>query len=120
MTNNKCGNCKHFTRIGNTATGRCGKRKFLTDRWRQETDRLFIPSQSRNACVNDFEPVIPKKTTNYERIINMSVEEMANKINDRTYGCVFTRGRPCECENKPKDCVLEIKKWLESEAEDNG
>ena len=59
--------------------------------------------------------------TNYERIKNMTIEEMAQTINDKTYGCVFRFGCPCDCgDNYPENCVDKIKEWLESEVIDNG
>lgn len=57
--------------------------------------------------------------TRFEQIKLMDVEEMAQAINDKTYGCVFRFGCPCDCgENYPKSCVEEIRKWLESEVEE--
>ena len=58
--------------------------------------------------------------TNYERIKSMSVEKMAQRINDKTYGCLCRFGCPCDCGefNIPESCVDEIKKWLETEIED--
>lgn len=54
-----------------------------------------------------------KSLTNYDRIKNMSIDEMAQAINDKTYRCVFRFGCPCDCEeNIPKDCVEKIKQWL--------
>lgn len=57
--------------------------------------------------------------TNFEHIKNMSVDEMANKINERTYGCILSFACPCGCSGIPEDCVSEIKEWLESEVEDD-
>ena len=51
-----CGSCKYFIRIKGTRCGKCMKRKYLNDRWGYATDRLFIPSQSRKACVKNYEP----------------------------------------------------------------
>lgn len=51
--------------------------------------------------------------TNYDNIRNMTVDEMAQMINSKTYGCVFRFGCPCDCgENIPEDCVEKIKQWL--------
>ena len=57
--------------------------------------------------------------TRFEQIKLMDVEEMAEAINARTYGCMFRFGCPCDCGEYyiPKSCVEEIKKWLESEVE---
>ena len=57
--------------------------------------------------------------TRFEQIKLMSVEEMAEAINAKTYGCMFRFGCPCDCgEDYPESCVEEIKKWLESEVEE--
>ena len=64
---------------------------------------------------NDFEK---KKITNFERIKNMSVEEMVKTIDDYRYFlacdlCVFFGDN---CPNN--SCTVGIKLWLESEAEE--
>ena len=56
--------------------------------------------------------------TNYERIKNMSIEEMAQFIN-RTEAvpccsCNYT-GHSCGNGSEPEICISEIKKYLESE-----
>lgn len=57
--------------------------------------------------------------TRYEKIRNMTSEEMAQFINGKTYGCVLRFGCPCDCgDNYPKSCVGKIKEWLESEVDD--
>lgn len=57
--------------------------------------------------------------TRFEKIKLMDVEEMAETINAKTYGCMFRFGCPCDCgDNYPESCVEEIKKWLESEVEE--
>ena len=55
-----------------------------------------------NFLIPDKEP--EKKSTNYDRIRNMSVEEMAN----------FLMNFVTEALTNPK-CIV-VKKWLESEA----
>ena len=56
--------------------------------------------------------------TNYERIKNMSVEEMAQFINYTEaapcFSCNYT-GHSCGNGSKPEICISEIKKYLESE-----
>ena len=60
-----------------------------------------------------------KSLTNFERIKNMTIEEMAQTINDKTYGCMFCFGCPCNCgDNYPENCVDKIKEWLESDFEE--
>lgn len=59
--------------------------------------------------------------TNYDRIKQMSIEEMANFINNDCNGvcgcCVFRANTRCyEDEDK---CKLGIKEWLEQEVEEN-
>ena len=57
--------------------------------------------------------------TRYEKIKNMTSEEMAQVINDKTYGCMFRFGCPCDCgDNYPESCVEKIKEWLESPLEE--
>lgn len=57
--------------------------------------------------------------TNYERIKNMSIDEITNFLHDDCDGvcecCVFNRNPNCY-ENADK-CKLGIKEWLESEIE---
>ena len=56
--------------------------------------------------------------TNYERIKNMSIEEMAQFINHTEavpcLSCNYT-GHSCGDGNNPEICIAEIKKYLESE-----
>ena len=60
--------------------------------------------------------------TNYERIINRSIYEMAKLINDVAVCCF----KDAECENCPIYCSRDeayctsstISKWLKSEAEE--
>ena len=67
-----------------------------------------------NSTCEGYEPL-----TRFEKIKLMSIEEMAQVINAKTYGCMFRFGCPCDCgENYPESCVEEIKKWLESEVEE--
>ncbi len=53
--------------------------------------------------------------TNFERIKNMSVEEMAAQIIETGLGCEYCKYDDYTCSN---DCEFGVKKWLESEAED--
>ena len=54
--------------------------------------------------------------TNYERIKNMSVEEMAKAINNETNTCKLCVRSECTfCINAEHSCVHYIKQWLESE-----
>ena len=56
--------------------------------------------------------------TNYERIKNMSVDEMAQFINHTEavpcFSCNYT-GHSCGDGSKPEICISEIIKYLESE-----
>lgn len=60
--------------------------------------------------------------TNFEKIKNMGIEEMAYKLDDMT-ACVYC---PIQkfCDKNRKtyyiDCKTVWKKWLESEVENNG
>ena len=63
---------------------------------------------------NMYEPI-----SRYDRIVKMSIEEMARFINDKTYGCMFRFGCPCDCgDSYPESCVEKIKEWLESEVDE--
>lgn len=58
------------------------------------------------------------KMTNYERIKNMSVEEMAESC-DEFFSCPY--GQPyvgCDMEEKYKNCSECVKHWLNSEVEE--
>ena len=62
----------------------------------------------------------PRKQTNYDRIRNMSIEEMADfmyEINENCEKfCAFTKNGKCNSFNGDKqDCLIGIKIWLESE-----
>lgn len=52
--------------------------------------------------------------TNYERIISMTAEEMAEYIMDLGSPCDYCRYDSYSCIN---DCEFGIAKWLESEEE---
>ena len=59
--------------------------------------------------------------TNYERIKNMSVEEMSEVLektvhNKIQFACMICCNNTCKVGNKMK-CIAKIKQWLESEAE---
>lgn len=82
------------------------------------------PCHECNACFNgsNFRAIKTNKPTNYDRIKNMSVEEMADMLARRNLSCMpFCK----ECETcnqhtfKYPFCASGIKKWLESEADNN-
>lgn len=58
--------------------------------------------------------------TNYDRIRNMSVEEMTHKIYNHAHNtcrfCVFAKG--WKCTSPLKTCVNGIKQWLEREEDE--
>lgn len=55
--------------------------------------------------------------TNFEKIKNMSVEEMAEWLQEDINGCFCCiYGRDFTC---PNTCLYGISKWLESEVEEN-
>lgn len=61
--------------------------------------------------------------TNYERIKNMSVEEMAEAFektgrNKIQIACKICCNNNCKVGNKRK-CIAKIKQWLESEIQEN-
>ena len=56
--------------------------------------------------------------TNYEKIKNMSIEEMAEFIDSPTVDCercAYYKNGKCLSDD---DCKVGIQKWLESEAEE--
>ena len=65
----------------------------------------------------------PKKQTNYDRIRNMSIEEMADVLSiheDCEKYCAYTKDGKCnkfQYDGKG-DCKDGVKLWLESEVED--
>ena len=56
--------------------------------------------------------------TNYERIKNMSVEEMAEKISRGICGCECCVMKNTENACYDNECQSLIKRWLESESEE--
>lgn len=56
-----------------------------------------------------------KKQTNYDRIRNMSVEELAMFRNNTSICamCIFDYAR--DCAQTQQDCYMGVKQWLESE-----
>lgn len=93
-----CGKCRHY--------GKCDKK-----------DTHCYNSNYAEQCGNFELPPI----TNYERIKQMSVEELARFINtvenSPCYACM-DKGCNGDSSNANK-CVDGIKKWLESEAAEN-
>ena len=58
--------------------------------------------------------------TNYERIKNMSIEEITSQIYIYAHNtcrfCVYSQG--WECTSQLKTCVNGIRQWLENESEE--
>ena len=110
-----CGECKNFIKMPDVAYGRCKVRKFCKTRWyRKETNKEFFPYRSRNAC-GDFDN--GTTITNYDRIKNMTVDELAKFIPDWSYT------KACKCDEKPyvdcnNECWKCVKEWLESEVDE--
>lgn len=59
---------------------------------------------------------IDRPMTNYERIKNMSIDEMAEFLADNDDNCCFCTRRYEDVCLTP-DCKYHIKQWLESEVE---
>lgn len=57
------------------------------------------------------------KMTNYEKIKNMSIDEMAKKLAEETKFCVFVDCPEADSKITTEDCRKCIAKWLESEVE---
>lgn len=61
-----------------------------------------------------------KIMTNYERIKNMSVEEMATILErsaDCENFCAFTKDGECDASGGSEMCLIGVKQWLETEVE---
>ena len=57
--------------------------------------------------------------TNYEKIKNMSVEEMAMAINDKFMNeCDYCNSRNCGLQTEENTCINGIADWLQSEVEE--
>ena len=55
---------------------------------------------------------------NYEKIKNMSIEEMAEMLHNITDDCCNSYcSAPLNCQGTLEECILGIKQWLEQEAE---
>nr|DAI53569.1 MAG TPA: hypothetical protein [Caudoviricetes sp.] len=84
------------------------------------------PCYECNACFkgSNFRAIKTIKPTNYERIKNMSVEELAQTLFNHQFGhCSECAFKNKECSGNYFDdlsCIFGIKKWLLSEAKDNG
>ena len=90
---NLCGKCKHY-----------------------QTSLCRRPFYGRNTLAPQgcFEA---KKMTNYEKIKNMSIDEMAKKLAEETKFCVFVGCPEADSKITTEDCRKCIKNWLESEVE---
>lgn len=99
-----CKNCKHL--MFSDMYGECSKGyKGIVNPW----------DSCEHAELESNEPKAKKPITNYDRIRNMSIEEMAE---------LFSKS-PCYCCKQHKDqtckmpCKQGVKQWLESEVTDN-
>lgn len=74
-------------------------------------------SENESPCINCVHNAIERfePQTNYDRIQNMSIEEMAEFLH--TY---FTCEYECAAcnENCTEDCLSAIKEWLQAESEE--
>ena len=66
----------------------------------------------------DFMEIVEKKETNADRIRNMSDEELTEFITGLSKHCLAGIGK-CDCSayKTCDNCNVEVKKWLQSEAE---
>lgn len=91
---------------------KCKNCKNLINGWCEKKTDSPVPEIERKC--GDYEV-----KTNYDYITQMSIDEMAQAINNKTYGCTFSFGCPCNCrENYPESCIKKIKQWLEQEVEE--
>ena len=87
----------------------------------EKCDYFNEHGECSSACINNG---YKKVLTNYDRIKNMTVEELAQYIFDLGNGseycyghCAFQDDDPCP---RGRGCMVGVIKWLESEAEDDG
>lgn len=57
--------------------------------------------------------------TNYDRIRNMSIEEMAEFITEQPSFCGMVNGIDCNYGWNGGDCINHAKQWLESEVQND-
>lgn len=80
--------------------------------------KKFSDDKTISYCVNA--PCEYEKLSNYDRIRNMSIDEMAEIIskNDKCERfCAFTKNGKCDSYGDAETCPLGVKLWLESEVE---
>ena len=66
----------------------------------------------------DFMEIVEKKETNADRIRNMSDEELTEFITGLSKHCLAVIGKcDCSAHKTCNNCNVEVKKWLQSEAE---
>lgn len=60
--------------------------------------------------------------TNFERIKNMGIEEIAHKLNDMIFSCEYCPIQKFCDKNRENyiDCISILEKWLKSGVENNG
>lgn len=66
--------------------------------------------------IKDINEIMSEKITNFEKIKNMDIEEMAKFLKFET-DCIYCSYNKVSCDNII-DCIQGIKQWLQLEAED--
>lgn len=100
----------------------CGKCEFAKDDLDAEPCRSCIEDYNNGVTPPFFRVKKSEPKTNYDRIRNMSVEEMANflvnVLNAYAMECMYGVS---ECKNHDIDngCSLCFKEWLETEVSEN-
>lgn len=110
MTERTCRNCKHFLPYEGKKSGRCANRKYKY----KYTRKIFITWRGCKACAANFEPIVTKPLTNYDRIKAMSIEEMAVFFAQTK---IITALDNCYVKVYKDEDVNKNIEWLESEAE---
>lgn len=92
---------------------------------KQNTPNCKRPYYSSLTKADDMDCYESKKQTNFERIRNMTIEEMAayharNITCNRCEARVMCKERHTDKEFIKLNCVDRFKIWLESEVSDNG
>lgn len=79
-----------------------------------ECGKTYSSNSTYAEICKDFEK---KKMTNFEKIKQMSVDEMAQNNMGGFLGCPYLCSPDIDC-NEDKNCIYCVKHWLESEVEE--
>lgn len=80
--------------------------------------KKFSDDKTTSYCVDA--PCKYEKLSNYDRIRNMGMDEMAERLSESDECerfCAFTKNGVCDSCGDAEMCHIGVKLWLESEAE---